>query len=372
MKRNDTIKVLLVSPYHTKSVGGIGTWTKLVLDYCEKRTDVCLFFQNTVNGLPKRKSLNNRLFYYYIGIIDSLAILFKLFGNMVRHKPDIVHYTSSAGNALYKDLAAIFIVKKLFRKKFVIHWRFGRIPQLYKDKNKEYKLLAKTVKRVDMSMVLDSVSYNCITDAGCPCVLIPNPMSLAMQKASEIECDKSRDTGVVLFVGHMLKEKGIFELVRACIDSDSVKKLIMVGPFFDEILKNEIVELSKERKDDGWIDFKGELKREEVWDYYRTCSVFCLPSYTEGFPNVIIEAMAFACPIVATKVGAIPEMLADGCGELIEAKQVEPIKDSLKRMLDHPKLAQKMGINAHSKAMNNYTIEKVFKRYIEVWNSLIP
>lgn len=371
MKDNRIIKVLLVSPFHEKSVGGIGTWTKLVLDYYENRKDVCLIFQNTVNGLPKRQSQKNRLYYLYIGIVDSLLIHHKLIRNMMRYKPDIVHYTSSAGNALYKDLLSAFIVRKLFKKKFVIHWRFGRIPQLFQDKNKEYKLLAKTVKRVDMSMVLDSDSLKCITGAGCPCVLIPNPMSSTIQKAAENNKVIDRNSGEVLFVGHMLRAKGIFELVQSCIDNKAVKKLIMIGPFFDEDVKKEITELSRKRPEENWIEFKGEIKREEVWDYYRKCSVFCLPSYTEGFPNVIIEAMAFSCPIVATKVGAIPEMLSDGCGLLVDSKQVESLKNSLEMMLDNSIKANEMGQKAHAKAMENYTIEKVYDSYCNVWGKLV-
>ena len=134
-------------------------------------------------------------------------------------------------------------------------------------------------------------------------------------------------------------------------------------------MKNELIAIAKKRNDSKWVEFVGEKSREEVWGYYKTCSLFCLPSYSEGFPYVVLEAMAFACPIVATKVGAIPEMLSDGCGELIDAQEVESLKDALTHLLRDKEDASISGVNAHNKVLNNYTIDKVFDQYLEVWKS---
>ena len=368
------VKILLVSPYSKAKVGGIGTWTKLVLDYSKTNDDVELLFQNTVHSLPKRWSLNSSFAHVIIGSIDSLLILIQLFCNLCLKKPDIVHYTSSAASALYKDRIAVFITTKIFKKKFVIHWRFGRIPTIFMDKGKEFKNFMKVLKLVSLSIVLDSVSYNVIKSSGFKVELIPNPISKKIQNVAErlnvSNTQSMRAKGTVLFVGHMLEAKGIFELVKACAKCPQVNKLVMVGPFFDTGLEEKIKELSKERDNGNWLYLEGEKTREEVWNYYEACSVFCLPSYTEGFPNVILEAMSFACPIVATKVGAIPEMLSDGCGEIIEPKTVEPLIDSLNKLLDAPKVANLMGTKAHAKVMANYTIDRVFNMYKTIWKNI--
>ena len=60
--------------------------------------------------------------------------------------------------------------------------------------------------------------------------------------------------------------------------------------------------------------------------------VFVLPSYTEGFPNVIIEAMAMGKPIIATSVGAIPEMLDEGCGVVVPPKDADSLQKALQKV----------------------------------------
>lgn len=367
-----SIKVLLVSPYSKTKVGGIGTWTKIMLDYCESRSDIELFFQNTGTQLPKRAALNNRLLHIVIGSVDSASIILKLFFNMIRHKPDIVHYTSSAGFGLYKDKIAVFIVRKIFRKDFVIHWRFGRIPELGISKNREWVMLSSVVRSVSASIVIDKRSYETLIGEGLPKVfLTPNPISPQLEALSrqlvEDRC-KEREKGTVLFVGHILKTKGIKELIEATKNNPYVSKLIVIGPFFDDSFKEELIKLS-EMTDKGanWISWEGELEREKVFEYYQRCAVFCLPSYTEGFPNSVIEAMSFACPILATNVGAIPEMLEDGCGDVVEAKEVDSLKLTLNEMIINTESSINKGEKARSKVLNNYTIDRVYEQYYSIW-----
>lgn len=370
---NKPVRVLLVSPYSAKKVGGIGTWSKIVLDYSKSCHDCDIRFLNTVQGLPKRWSMNNRIAHLLVGFLDSILIVIRLFFRMLVDRPDVVHYTSSAGSALRKDLIAIWIVKKVFHKRFVIHWHFGRIPAIFEKKGNEYRLFVKVCDRCDMSIPIDARSHNVLTRNDIKSVCIPNPIPVALQQETEnlqpTVLQESREKGHVLFVGHVLKGKGIFELVKACASCERVKRLVVVGPFFDEQMKNELFTIAGRRNEGNWIEFTGEKNREEVWSYYKSCGIFCLPSYSEGFPYVILEAMAFACPIVATQVGAIPEMLSDGCGELIEAQKVEPLEIALKHLLSNSNEAYKLGINAHKKVLDNYTIEKVFDQYLEVWKS---
>ena len=375
MKSRKEPKVLLVSPYSSKTVGGIGTWSKIVLDYSQEQEDCKVSFLNTVQGLPKRWALNYKLAHILIGILDSVLIIIRLILRMFFTRPDVVHYTSSAASALYKDKIAIGIVKGLFKKKFVIHWHFGRIPIIFEEKGKEYELFVQVCQNADISITIDARSQETLERAGIKSVYVPNPIPVALQhKAEELSIgneEKSRNKGEVLFVGHVLETKGIIELVKACLDNKMVERLIVVGPFFDDNLKKDVISLASQRDGGKWLQLVGEKTREEVWDYYKTCSLFCLPSYTEGFPYVILEAMAFACPVVATKVGAIPEMLSRGCGSLVDAKKVEPLREAINTMLSNMREANQNGKNAHEKVLREFTIKNVFQKYSEVWNSVL-
>lgn len=370
---NDKLKVLLVSPYGAKKTGGIGTWSKIVLDYSACSNDIDLVFFNTATKLPKRQAMDNRIAHLIVGGIDSLRILLCLLWKMLVARPDVVHYTSSAASALRKDLVAIWIVKRIFHKRFVIHWHFGRIPEIFKENDNEKRLFVKVCNRVDGSIVIDESSFKVLQKEQIKSVYIPNPIPVALQREAEgLDVNKvsaARNEGEVLFVGHVLKGKGIYELIQACMACEKVKRLIVVGPFFDEQLRQDIVTIASKRDNGNWLLLAGEKNREEVWNYYKTCSIFCLPSYTEGFPYVVLEAMSFACPIVATKVGAIPEMLSDGCGELIDARQVEPLRHALESIIINTNVANSMGEKAHEKVLSDFVIEKVFSRYYNLWIS---
>lgn len=367
---NKKLKILLVSPYNAKRVGGIGTWSKSILDYFDGSEKYEIVFQNTYNAL-KGNLQSSRVRRICVGIEDTVLILVKLFFNLLIKNPDVVHYTSSASLALNKDRIALFITKRVFRKRFVIHWHFGRIPELCNSKDGEYVKLMSVIQKADANIVLDQNSLHSLYTEGCNNVVcIPNPMTSAIYEATKdidmAAANADRSEGEVLFVGHILAAKGVFELVKCCADCLEVKKLIMVGPVLPDV-KEQLLALSQKRSDGDWLVFKGELQREEVYSYYRTCTVFCLPSYTEGFPYVILEAMAFGCPIVATDVGAIAEMLQNNSGLVIEPRNETGLAGALRKVLSDKGLRDTMGTNAFSRVMSVYSHEVVFKQYESLW-----
>lgn len=369
-------KVLLVSPYSVIEVGGIGTWTKIMLDFCKERDDVQLHFQNTATWLPKSSSQKHLFSHITIGVLDSASILIKLFFNMLRYRPDVVHYTSSAAMALHKDKMACFTVRKLFKKQFVIHWRFGRIPEIIESKNREYNNLLKVIKSASASIVIDERSYLSLQSIGASNVYnLPNPISISLQEESkrlDVETvQRERDKGTILFVGHVIRTKGVIELVKACERCESVKKLILIGACNEEGLKQELVDLAAPRDNGQWLELKGELKREQVISYYRKCGVFCLPSYTEGFPNTVIEAFANAAPTIATNVGAIPEIISGNCGICIPSKDVDALCDAIDSAFVNYDKTLEMGANGREKVLREYTIEEVYKGYQYIWDAVL-
>lgn len=372
MEKNK-IRVLLVSPYNAIKVGGIGTWSKSVLDFFEGSDEYEIIFQNTAN-LIKGNIKNSRIRRVILGVEDTVEIIVKLFFHLLLKRPDVVHYTSSASLALMKDRVAIFIVKVIFKKRFVIHWHFGRIPEICISKGKEYKQLIHVAKYADINIVLDEKSQQSLQrEAHANVCYIPNPMTSAVYDATKdidiASSNKKRNNGEVLFVGHIIENKGVFELVKCCVDCKDVKKLVLIGPVLPSI-KEKILSLAKKRTDGTWLEFKGELQREDVYSYYRKCTLFCLPSYTEGFPYVILEAMAFGCPILATDVGAIAEMLNNESGLVVAPRDIQQLSVALNKMLSDKELRDKIATNAFNRVMTAYTREIICKQYSKIWSNM--
>jgi glycosyltransferase involved in cell wall biosynthesis len=86
----------------------------------------------------------------------------------------------------------------------------------------------------------------------------------------------------------------------------------------------------------GYVEFLGNLNAEQIARWYAASNLFCLPSYSEGCPNVIIEALACGRPVVATNVGGIPELMDARCGILIPPRDASALADALAKTLDYP------------------------------------
>ncbi len=100
----------------------------------------------------------------------------------------------------------------------------------------------------------------------------------------------------------------------------------------------------------------------DAYKYLKAFDVFVLPSLKEGFPWIILEAMAAELPIVATKVGALPEIIENGReGFLVEPKNSQTLAEKIKWLLENPQEAKVMGIQAKAKLAKEFSFQRMIK-----------
>ncbi len=113
----------------------------------------------------------------------------------------------------------------------------------------------------------------------------------------------------VLYVGRLSSEKNILSLLEACDrvkNSEQAFTLTLIGQ--DGGLRKKISAFIKTNRLDTLVELKGQIEHgEPLWREYREHDLLCLPSFTEGVPRVIVEALANELPVIATAVGGIPE-----------------------------------------------------------------
>lgn len=362
----DKIRVLLCSPRGES--GGIASWTEHVLGFYQKAGDNKIEMDWAYCPPGKQVLANTPLLKRLLIGVSYYSKLLRLVRKTLRNKHyDVVHFISSASISLIKDIVCIRIAHH-YQTKIVIHFRFGRIPELFETGGWEKRLIWRVIKIADKVIVIDKRSYDVLISNGFNNIcLLPNPVSEELVKVVK-QSNVSRKKNEILFAGHLVKSKGVFELIEACRDIPGIH-LTMMGKG-----SNDVVEEIKKAAGDSnknWLSITGARPMEEVTKNMLSCSVFVLPTYTEGFPNVIIESMACACPIVTTDVGAIPEMLdienERVYGIVVKPKQVLELRNSIIWVLNNEKLAIDMGKRAQERVNELYSMPKVWQQMTNIW-----
>lgn len=367
------MKVLFCSPYLSDPDiirGGINTWGKYILSYYNEVGD------NNIDIIPisfDRKTCESGIYSsvgrILRGVLEYRKPIIAAIKKMREDDIQVVHLCTSGAMGLIRDLLLLFYARKK-NIKTVIHFHFGRIPELIKSHNWESYLLKRILKMSDIPVVMNRESETILFDSGYKSTqYLPNPLGHVIAQSISVSLGKwERIPKRLLFVGHVLKTKGVYELVKACSQLDNIE-LRLVGRC-SAVVKSELEVYAKESKNGNWLQFVGEVDHSVVIEEFMKADIFVFPSYTEGFPNVILEAMACRCPIVASAVGAIPEMLNienDACGICVEPGNVIDIRRSIEKLLDNSKMKACYADKASVRVKEKYSMPVVWNKLVAIW-----
>lgn len=362
----EKMRILFVAPYKA-GIGGLSLWAKNVLDHhaALPASDVTIDVISP-EGTPI-KYVHSPLRRAYIGIVKYLKVIGSEWRMIRERQYDVMHLCSSASISLLKDIVMIGLAKR-HHVRSVVHFHFGRIPELKEKNNWEWKLLCRVVRKSSVAITIDRMSYEALTLKGFHNVeYLPNPVANEVNAYVQAhECEVQRDERMVFYAGHCIRTKGIYELVSACKGIENVR-LVLAGRIYDET-KNELEELANH---EPWLEIVGQKPHEEILRLMLKCGVYVLPSYTEGFPNVILESMACGCAIVATTVGAIPEMIGDEndahYGMLVPARDVDALRSALQKLLSDRNLQEECRRNACRRVNERYNMNVIWQGLTDIW-----
>ena len=174
---------------------------------------------------------------------------------------------------------------------------------------------------------------------------------------------------VILYVGRLDLVKGVNYLLQAAkqiIPHYKNVKFLVVG---DGSLRREYEGFAKSFSNN--IIFTGFV-RGDIATLMNISDMFVLPSLSEGSPSVIMEANASGLPVIGTEVGEIPKMILDGkTGSLIKPKDVDGLVDALKKLIDDPILAKKMGEAGRKRMEEEYSWEIICKKIEDAYEKVI-
>ena len=181
----------------------------------------------------------------------------------------------------------------------------------------------------------------------------------------------SKSDKVLLFIGALIREKGIFELLEAfgkLMKMESKYKLLIVGDGDERSAVLKYIERYKLKPD---VLFLGAVSHDKIPEIMNVADVFVFPSHVEGLPNVVLEALASELPVVTTSVGGIPEVIRSGYnGILIPPKNIEALVKSVTYLVKNLSLAKLIGQNGRNIVSDKFTWKKSAESLIRVYEKL--
>jgi glycosyltransferase involved in cell wall biosynthesis len=197
---------------------------------------------------------------------------------------------------------------------------------------------------------------------------------VATEKLLKLPFNISPDTAInetfkVLYLGDIIESKGVFDLLRAfdhCRKDPDMPalKLVLAGMGKDYDRAKEWI---SERALDNDITLLGYVPYAKLDDLFAGIDVFVLPSYVEGLPNSLIEAMSAGKPVITTPVGGIPDIISPGDnGIFVEPGNDRGIYESLKRILSDGEFRVTLAKNARYTASSRFKVNEAVDKFYRI------
>jgi glycosyltransferase involved in cell wall biosynthesis len=170
----------------------------------------------------------------------------------------------------------------------------------------------------------------------------------------------------LLFLGWLEREKGIFELLEACQALSPLYsfRLVIAGRGHAEADARALVENMDLA---NVVDFSGWVQGEALDALFSASDILVLPSWAEGLPNAMIEAMAAKLAVVVSAVGNVPDLITDGQEALlVPPKDVQMLKEAIKRLLVDKAFYEELAERGHAFARDNFAVESAVEKLVVI------
>jgi glycosyltransferase involved in cell wall biosynthesis len=296
-------------------------------------------------------------------VLTLLAALSSVIGLLAFDRPALIH-AHSASRASFWRKALFLTLARAFGVPYVIHLHGGEFRKFYEleSTGRSQRIIRGLFARAAAVVVL-SEQWRAWVAEHCPngrIEVIHNPVELPEPAGPELNANASGRT--ILFLGRLGRGKGTFDLINAFsrIAGEFTDVRLLLGG--DGELDNATAlaaELGLQQRVEcvGWVT--GNRKNEML----RKATVYALPSYNEGLPISVLEAMAFGLPIVTTPVGGIPDAIVDGVtGLLVPPGDVDALANALRLLLRDPAMRAILGAHCVQAVRKRFAAEFVVQQ----------
>lgn len=185
--------------------------------------------------------------------------------------------------------------------------------------------------------------------------------------------DEPRSDGRILFIGRLVAVKGqavLLEAIARLLDRGRSLDCVIAG---DGPERADLEALAVRLGIAARVAFPGAVGQDDIHAMYADAAIFCLPSFAEGVPGVLMEAMAMELPVVSTRITGIPELVEDGrSGFLVAPGRADELADVLERLLLDPELRARMGAAGREKVVHEFNTQTSACALCELFADYLP
>jgi len=288
----------------------------------------------------------------FVKILKGICGYFHFVKILLVDNPDVVHIHSSFGPSFYRKLPFIYMAS--FAKKPIInHIHGAEFESFYMNANKKKKKLIELVyNKCDMLIALSEEWKDNLS------MIVPEDNIIVIENYSKMAEGVVRDkcNNQVLFLGAIGQRKGCYDIpyvVELVAKEVPDCKFVIAGD--GDI--DQIKELLKEKGVEENVEFPGWVRGEEKDKLLRESDIFFLPSYNEGMPMSILDAMGYSLPIISTKVGGITKIVHNGKnGYVFQPGDVEGFAKGITNILTHMDMLKSFGNESANIVIKKYSL----------------
>lgn len=356
---------IIINLFPPKWLAGTEIATYHLAEHLAKRGHEIHVITSHDEGLPNFDKENgfyvHRLAWPKIQIIGGILFWLKIFLKIRTIKPEIVQV-----QAISIGLPA-FLAKKILKIPFII---WGRGSDVYLP-GRFTRIISKPIlHNADAVLALtEDMRQKMKGIANREIFVVPNGINLEQFTGGSSPIAKENGVQNILFVGRLHPVKGVQYLIRAMenvLEEIPDAKLILVGNGEE---RGNLEALSIQLGVQKSVQFVGVVPHEKVHSYMQQADIFVLPSLSEGFPGVILEAMACGLPVIATRVGGIMDIIVEGVnGYLIDEMRPDAISEKLLFLSRNKQIKRKISQN-NKQIVKKYNwdyvvsnLEKVYRK----------
>jgi exopolysaccharide biosynthesis WecB/TagA/CpsF family protein len=349
--------------------GGIATVEKLILKYAPTNAEIKHITTHDEGSIP-----------YRLGVF--LQAIIKLFWTLLTQRVDVLHIHMSDGASLVRK-AILALIGFAFRKPVLMHTHGAEFHITYSQLPQWLKPIISGIFRRCESFIVLSETWKeyYIQKVGLieqKVIVLPNPTELPV--GIPYRRNGNLNTVTLGFFGRVGHRKGTFDLLGAYAqlleqlktrysqgESLPQTQLIIAGDGDIELAKKfaKKLEIHENVTFLGWIDAQ---TREKLM---ASVDVFILPSYNEGLPMSLLEAMAWGLPAIVTPVGGIPELITDTQnGLLVEPGNIQQLSTAIASLIEDEEFRITLGIAARE-TVNPFDVNIYSQQLDKIYTSLL-